>query len=101
MITDNILSQDIQYGYVFRDKNGKFLDVAVSDAKTHGLDYECWILEDVPVYYQSGEEEIVSALIKHKKLKCKKYKVQISHTVELVGPKKPTVNKNGERLKKA
>ena len=101
MITDNILSQDIQYGCVFRDKHGKFLDVSIHGVLTHGYDYECWIFEDVPVYYTSGDIEVVAALVKHNKLKCKKYKVQISHTVELVGPKKPAVNKNGERLKKA
>ncbi len=97
MITDNILYQDIQYGYVFRDKHGKFLHADYNIGDTiDGIDFE-----DSPRYYTTSQSERLSLIIKQQKLKCRKQKVQISHTVELVAPKKPAVDKNGERLKKA
>lgn len=101
MITDNILYQDIQYGYVFRDNHGKFLYVTFERAlgfeepKVQSCDFE-----DKPVYYPDRDAARISEIVKSNKLKCKKYKVQISHTIELVAPKKPAVNKAGERLKK-
>ena len=104
MITDNILSQDIHYGYIFRDKHGKFLSVIlryITSDENEKIGDGCWSFQDAPVYYSQSEAEMVGWVIKAQKLKCKKQKIQISHTIEIMDSKKPKVNKDGERLKKA
>ncbi len=71
----NIISETTEIAYVFRNADGDFLK----------LDFGETTFSGVPVIYHSYQMKEVTKTIKEKKVKCKKFKVEIINTIKLVG----------------
>jgi hypothetical protein len=70
-----IISETTTIAYVFRNADGNFLRLNLGEV----------VFSGVPTIFQSHELKEITKIIKTKKVKCKKFQVEIHNTIKLVG----------------
>ncbi len=78
----NTISETTTIAYVFRNSDGDFLRLNFGEV----------IFSGVPTIFESHQLKEINNIIKTKKVKCKKFKVEIHNTIALVGEKNERSN---------